>query len=133
MTHTTTVDVDRLVERYLAVWREPDATARSRGVAELWATDGAEYVEGVQFRGHDGLTDRVAEAYQQFVATGAYQLTHEDHVTVHGDIVVLTLQLIHAEGEHKGELAWSARAFLVLDEDGRIRQDYHVTVQPLQQ
>ncbi|MBF9069289.1 nuclear transport factor 2 family protein [Streptacidiphilus fuscans] len=128
-----TVDVDRIVERYIAVWNEPDPAARSRAVAELWATDGVEFVEGVQFRGHHGLVDRVAEAHELFVASGTYRVTHDEHVTVHDDIVVLTIQLTHATGPSSGEVAWAARVFLVLDPDGRIRQDYHLTVEPLPQ
>jgi hypothetical protein len=30
-----------------------------------------------------------------------------------------------------GCLAWAARVFLVLDENGRMRADYQLTVQPL--
>ncbi|MFI1768920.1 hypothetical protein ACH41H_43770 [Streptomyces sp. NPDC020800] len=44
---------------------------------------------------------------------------------------MLTIQLTYAKGPQAGEVAWAARAFLVLDDDGRILQDYHLTVQPL--
>ena len=127
------IDIDRIVERYVAVWSEPDAAARGRAVAELWAPDGTEFVEGARFRGHDGLVDRLAEAYGLFVASGEYRVTHDDHVTVHGDIVVLTIQLTYARGPRADQVAWAARVFLVLDDDGRIAQDYHLTVQPLPQ
>ncbi|MEV6005735.1 nuclear transport factor 2 family protein [Streptomyces sp. NPDC051976] len=133
MQHITT-DVDRTVRRYVAVWSEPDAAARRSAVAELWTPDGVEFVEGARFRGHDGLMDRVSEAYTLFVASGDYHVTHDGHVTVHGDdMVVLTLQLTYAKGPRTGEVAWAARAFLVLDGDGRIARDYHLTVQPLPQ
>ncbi|OIK02232.1 nuclear transport factor 2 family protein [Streptomyces monashensis] len=128
---TTAIDVDQVVGRYVAVWSEPDAAARRRAVAELWAPDGVEFVEGTRFRGHDALIDRVAEAYGLFVASGAYRVTHDDHVTVHHDIVMLTIQLTYATGPRLGQVAWAARVFLVLDDDGRILQDYHLTVQPL--
>ncbi|MDH6120764.1 nuclear transport factor 2 family protein [Kitasatospora sp. GAS204B] len=131
MPQITTTDVDQIVERYTAVWSEPDAAVRERAVAELWASDGVEFVEGVQFRGHAGLVDRVAEAYGLLVAPGEYHVTDDDHVTVHGDVVMFTIQLTYAKGPQVGEVAWAARVFLVLDEDGRIRQDYHLTVQPL--
>ncbi|QMU70104.1 nuclear transport factor 2 family protein [Streptacidiphilus sp. P02-A3a] len=127
----TTTDIDRTVERYLAVWSEPDAAARRGAVARLWAPDGVEFVEGAQFRGHQGLVERVAQAYELFVGSGEYRIAREEHVTVHGDIVRLTIQLAYARGPRAGEVAWAARVFLVLDEDGRIRQDYHLTVRPL--
>ncbi|SEM63537.1 nuclear transport factor 2 family protein [Streptacidiphilus jiangxiensis] len=131
MSQTTAIDVDRIVQRYLAVWNEPSAAARERAVAELWAPDGVEFVEGVQFRGHAGLVARVGEAYGLFVASGEYRVTHDGHVTVHDDVVKLTIQLTYARGPRTGEVAWAARVFLVLDTDGRILQDYHLTVQPL--
>ncbi|MEU9497082.1 hypothetical protein [Streptomyces sp. NPDC048196] len=88
-------------------------------------------VEGTQFRGHDGLLDRVAEAYGLFVASGEYQIACDDDISVHDDVVLFTVQLRYAEGPHVGEVAWAARVFLVLDDEGRILQDYHLTVQPL--
>jgi hypothetical protein len=131
MPQTTITDVDPIVQRYVAVWSEPDAAARKRAVAELWAPDGVEFVEGVRFRGHDGLVDRVAEAYGLFVASGEYHVTDNNHVTVHDDVVMFTIQLTYATGPQADEVAWAARVFLVLDDDGRIVQDYHLTVQPL--
>ncbi|NUS12757.1 MAG: nuclear transport factor 2 family protein [Streptomyces sp.] len=131
MPHTATTGADRIVQKYLAVWREPDADARRRAVAGLWAPDGVEFVEGARFRGHEELAERVGRAYELFVASGDYRVTDENHVTVHDDIVVLTIQLTHAKGPRSGEVAWAARVFLLLDEDGRIRQDYQLTVQPL--
>ncbi|MEU8972737.1 nuclear transport factor 2 family protein [Streptomyces monashensis] len=132
MSHTTTaIDADQVVGRYVAVWSEADAAARRRAVADLWAPDGTEFVEGAQFLGHDALADRVAEAYGLFVASGTYHVTYDDHVTVHDDIVMLTIQLTYATGHQLGQVAWAARVFLVLDDDGRILQDYHLTVQPL--
>ncbi|MFG1811745.1 nuclear transport factor 2 family protein [Streptomyces sp. NPDC049040] len=131
MQQTTATDVDRIVQRYVAVWSEPDAKVRRDDVVRLWAGDGVEYVEGAQFRGHDGLVDRVAEAYGLFVGSGDYRVSHDGHVTVHGDIVVLTIRLEYAGGPQAGEVAWAARVFLLLDADGRILQDYHLTVQPL--
>ncbi|WP_052441424.1 nuclear transport factor 2 family protein [Streptacidiphilus anmyonensis] len=117
-----------IVDRYVAVWSEPDPEARRKTVCALWTEDGVEYVEGAQFRGHEGLVERIAGAYEQFVATGEYRVDHDGTFTRHGDVVVLTLRLARPDGS----TAWAARAFLVLTEDGgRIREDYHLTVQPL--
>jgi hypothetical protein len=34
-------DADRLVERYVAVWTEPDPAARRKAIEQLWTEDGA--------------------------------------------------------------------------------------------
>ena len=128
MTDTTQQLAAEIADRYLAVWSEPDADARRAAVAGLWQPDGVEFVDGgVQFRGHDGLDTRVREAYEQFVATGAYALTSAGDVASHDDIVTFTVQLTIPDGE----AAWAARIFLLLGRDGLIREDYQLTVKPL--
>jgi hypothetical protein len=129
ITHTT--DPDLVACRYLAVWSEPDPERRRQAIAGLWAPDGIEFVEGVQFRGYEGLEARIAEAHQAFVASGKYTVTSPGDVTAHHDIVTLTIQLAKAGGDRAGEVAWAARVFLVLRADGLIREDYQLTVQPL--
>ena len=128
---TIAVDIDGIVDRYLAVWSIPDDAERSAAVADLWTEDGVEFVEGVQFRGREALVARVAEAHTEFIASGLFTGGSDGHVTVHDDVVMFTIQLRHAAGEASGDVAWAARVFLVLDDRGFIVQDYHVTVQPL--
>jgi len=128
MTETTKLMAHEIADRYMAVWSEPDPASRRAAVARLWAPDGVEFVDGgTQFRGHDGLDARVRGAYEQFVAGGDYAVTSSGDVAGHGDIVTFTVQLT-APG---GEVAWAARVFLLLGADGRIREDYQLTVKPL--
>lgn len=127
MTEMTELKTAAIAERYLAVWSEPDPAARDAAIAGLWAPDGAEFTEGAQFRGHEELQARIAQAYQAFVGSGAYAVTHADDVTRHDDIVTFTIQLT----DPAGEVAWAARVFLLLSLDGRIRQDYQLTVKTL--
>ena len=127
MTKTTGPVTPTITGRYLAVWSEPDPESRRTAIAGLWAPDGAEFVEGIQFSGHEELDARIAHAYQEFVASGKYAVTSAGDVTRHDDIVTFTIQLTTPGGE----VAWAARVFLLLGEDGLIRQDYQLTVQPL--
>jgi hypothetical protein len=128
MTETTELTTGQIAGRYLAVWSEPDPAARRAAVAALWAPDGVEFIDGgIQFRGHDELDTRVREAYEQFVATGAYALTSAGDVARHDDIVTFTVQLTTPDGE----TAWAARIFLLAGRDGLIREDYQLTVKPL--
>ena len=120
-----------IADRYIAVWSEPDAGLRRSAIAALWVDEGVEFVEGTQFRGHDELEARVAEAYNAFVGSGAYLVTAADDLAVHGDILTFTIQLTSNEAGAPGELAWAARVFLIVDDSGRIVEDYHLTVKPL--
>jgi hypothetical protein len=128
---TCTMDPELVVGRYVAVWSEPDLDVRRRAIAGLWAQDGVEFVEGAQFRGHKELDARIAKAYKEFVESGKYAVAAAGDVTGHHDIVIFTIQLISNGGDTAGEVAWAARVFLILGEDGLIRQDYQLTVKPL--
>jgi SnoaL-like domain len=118
-----------IADRYLAVWRESDPVARRAAIADLWAPDGVEYVEGVQFRGRDELEKRVAEAHQQFVTDLGYSIESDGEAIRNGDIISGTVTLVN-QGQ---KVVWSARVFLVLNSDGLIQEDYQLTVQPLAQ
>ena len=125
MTHT--MNAELIVDRYLAVWSESDAEVRRRAIAGLWAPDGVEFVEGAQFRGRKELEVRIAEAYGAFVGSGRYAVTSAGDASRHDDITTFTIQLTTGGGE----VAWAARVFIVLGENGLIQQDYQLTVKPL--
>ena len=125
------IDLESVVGRYLAVWSEADPESRRTAIAGLWAPDGAEFVEGAQFRGHDQLDARIAEAYREFVGSGKYIVASADDATGHHDVVTFTIQLVSASGDNAGDLGWAARVFLLLDDEDRIREDYQLTVKPL--
>lgn len=127
MTQTTEPRTAEIVSRYLAVWSQPDPESRRAAIARLWAADGAEFVEGTQFRGHEELDARIGHAYEEFVASGRYAVGCAGDLARHQDIVSFTIQLAGPEGE----VAWAARVFLLLNDNGTIREDYHLTVQPL--
>ena len=127
MTEMTEAAARTITDRYLAVWSEADAQSRRAAIGSLWDPDGVEYVEGIRFRGHEELDGRIAHAYEQFVASGKYNVTMADDVRGHDDIITFTVQL----STEQGEVAWAARVFVLLDETGRIREDYQLTVQPL--
>jgi hypothetical protein len=70
---------------------------------------------------------RITHAYDTFLATGQYTVTMADDVSRHDDVITFTVQFETGDGE----IAWSARVFLLLGETGLIREDYQLTVQPL--
>lgn len=121
------INVEHIVDRYIAVWNEPDARLRRDAIADLWAEDGTELVESTRFRGHDELEARVEGAYKEFVDRRGLTVTSANDARGHHDAVTFTAQLTAKDGE----IAWAARVVLILGEDERIRYDYQFTVQPL--
>jgi len=128
---TNSTEIQTIVDRYLAVWSVGDPADRAKAVEELWADRGIEYIEGRQYFGRAALVERVAEAYEAFVANAAYIAVGGEDVAVHGDVVTFTIRLEHAQGPDAGETAWSARVFLVVAEPCLVREDYQLTAQPL--
>ena len=95
------------VDRYVAVWNEPDPTARRSAIGGLWAPDGAEFVHEKQFRGHEELAARVT-AYEAFVASGKYAVTSAGDVTCHDDIVMFTASCGPLTARLTGKRAYSS-------------------------
>jgi hypothetical protein len=56
---STVTELSEFVDRYVAIWHEPDADLRRQGVAALWAPDGAHFIDSLSARGHDALAARV--------------------------------------------------------------------------
>jgi hypothetical protein len=79
--------------------------------------------------GHQELGARITAAYQEFVGSGRYGVSAASDVTRPDDIVTLTIQLTTPSGE----IAWAARVFLLLDAGDLIKEDYQLTVRPLEQ
>jgi hypothetical protein len=109
-------NVTELVDRYVAVWNEPDAEKRRRGIAALWAEDGAHFTPSLEARGHKALEARVAGAYEKwgFVFRSAKNLLR------------FNWEMVPAGGA----VAAVGFDFLVLGDDGRIRLDYQFLDRP---
>jgi hypothetical protein len=73
--------------------RSAVSESRRAAIAGLWAPDGAEFVEGKRYSGHEELDARIAGAYEEFVASDRYEVTIAGDVARHDDIVTFTIQL----------------------------------------
>lgn len=120
----TTDQIAQIVDRYVAVWSEPDPERRRRSIAELWAENASQIVEEAAFHGHAELEERIAEAYGQFVGSGAFLVTSAGDAAGHHDVITFTIQLTPPAGA----VAWAARVVLLLDDRALIRLDYQITV-----
>jgi hypothetical protein len=127
--------------RWFALWTEADPQARSRQVADLWATNGAQVlvdppqevrdaatalafpVPRLEVRGHDEIDRRVTAAYAMFVEPGVYTFQ-----AAAGDAVLLAPALVGLGWDMvtvaDGTVAGSGYDVIVLDDDGRILLDH---------
>jgi ketosteroid isomerase-like protein len=119
------IDIDQFVDRYVAVWNEPDPVARRRAIAELWDADGVETTESARYHGHDALEARIIAAHNGLVQDAGFVFRSAGDVTGHHDTITFTIHMVPVAG---GGIAWTGRIFLTLDELGLIRHEYQFTV-----
>jgi hypothetical protein len=120
--------MDILVERYLAMWNEPDAARRRATIEAQWAPDAANYTVTIEALGRDAIEHRVTAAHEKYVATGEHRFQlHEPYVAHHGALRVWWEMVTVADGT----VAAVGQEFLVLDGDGRILSDHQFPM-PLQ-
>lgn len=127
--------------RWFELWTEADPAARSRQVADVWATTGAQVlvdppqamrdaaaelafpVPHLQVRGHAELDRRVTRAYEMFIQPGEHTFT-----ATSGDAVVLAPGLIGLAWDMAtvadGTVVGSGYDVIALDENGRILLDH---------
>jgi hypothetical protein len=142
-TMTKQLDHEALVDftrRWFALWTEADPQARSRQVADLWATSGAQVlvdppqevrdaatalafpVPRLEVRGHDEIDRRVTQAYATFVEPGVHTFKAA------GDAVLLAPALVGLGWDMvtvaDGTVAGSGYDVMALDDDGRILLDH---------
>ena len=128
--------------RWFELWTEADPQARSRQVADLWATTGAQVlvdppqamrdavaalafpVPRLEVRGHDEIDRRVTRAYELFIEPGEYTFK----ATGDGDAVLLAPALVGLAWEMvtvaDGTVAGSGYDVMTIDDDGRILLDH---------
>lgn len=139
--HGTAVkDLQEFVDRYVALWNEPDPDVRSGIIRELWAPDGAEVLVDppvemrntadrlafphptLEVHGYDAIEARVSRAYEMFIAPGEYVFEFGgDAHRLLGNVVSLTWSMVSRADREK---AGGGLNVLALGTDGRIRLDY---------
>jgi hypothetical protein len=108
-------DFDAVVDRYLAVWNEPDAATRRAAIDDVFA-DGVRYVDPLAaVEGRDALDALIGAARQQFPG---FSFASGGPVDGHHDQVRFTWTL----GPAGAEPPVAGFDVAELDGDGRIRQ-----------
>lgn len=113
-------DADGLAQRYVAVWNEPDAEARRRAIAELWAADGSHLSEASVRQRHGAIEAEAREAFEANAAKGL-EFSSTESSQAHHNVARIAWRL---QARASGEPAAAGSSLLVLDERGQIRFDY---------
>lgn len=112
--------VDEVVRSYVAVWNEGDPEERRRRIRQLWAAEGTSCYRLLDARGHEAIEQRVAGSWAKWLSDGKYRFRAVQHQCNHSAVRCEWEMVQVASGEAEA----GGLSFLLLDEDGRIRNDY---------
>jgi len=115
------MNTNEFVERYAAVWNEPDESVRRSRVAKLWAKNGAHFTNSSEMHGHEAIAARIASAFDRFVSAGGFSFRVLNGVDGHHSTVKLYWAMVPADG---GMARAVGSDFIMLDDEGRIAADY---------
>ena len=110
--------IGEVVDRYIAVWNEPDADARRRAVAGLWTEDGTYTDPLVAAEGRREIEGVISGAREQFPGH-VFKLMGE--VDAHHDVARFRWGLVPDGG---GESVVVGFDVAVVTDDGRVRNVY---------
>lgn len=111
---------NRLAERYIASWNEPDPELRHKLIEELWAEDAAYHNRFFVAAGREMIEYAVANAHSEYFSKGfSFKSCNDAHG--HHNGVRFGWVMVSTE---TGDVDTFGEDFLILDEDGRIRIDY---------
>jgi hypothetical protein len=114
-TSTLPTNATHVVDRYIAIWNEPDPTRRRDLIEQTW-TDDATYLDPLMAgEGADGIDAMIAGVQQQFPGYWFRLLGEVDH---HHDRVRFSWELTPGDGQPA--LA-AGTDFGVVAPDGRLR------------
>jgi hypothetical protein len=122
-------DYNGLVQRYMAIWNEPDPDARRAEIARLWAPDGAHFILDYRLEGFDAVNGRVGRAYTQWVEqAGNLFRCASGTVVGRGDVLKFSWEMTPADG---GKVISEGFDFMTLDGSGRIVADHQFNEPPV--
>jgi hypothetical protein len=130
-------DPQQIADKYNSIWIEPDPERRRRMVAEIWAPDALHVLDPPQevrgaaasmrmrstfvSRGHEELYERVASAYEEFIAPGEFTFRGRDDAQRVGDMVKFHWEMVR---KSDGETMAVGLELVEVDADGLITRDH---------
>jgi hypothetical protein len=115
------IDPGAFVDRYVAVWHEPDEEERRKAIAELWAPDGS-YLDPLNdVRGHKALQEVVTAVYEEFIQSGESVFRSRHNAQSHHNLIRFNWERVRSAAD---EVIDTGFDMLVLDDDDHIVADY---------
>jgi hypothetical protein len=109
--------LDTFIDRYVAMWHEPDPLRRRAIVEELWAADAENVSRRFAIRGLDEIVARVTRAHDEWVAQKKFLFRPAGNTDTAGRVVKFFWEMVPKDGGPREALGLD---IFLLQEDGRI-------------
>jgi hypothetical protein len=109
-----------LIDRYVAVWNEPDRETRRRRIETVWAPGGATCHRLLDARGYEAIEARVAGSWERWLREGKY-IFRAVRTASHHRAVKFEFAMVATAG---GKIEAQGLCYLLLNENDRIARDY---------
>jgi hypothetical protein len=115
------LEVEALVQRFVAVWNETDSAARRATIEALWIPEGRHLMGQQDVRGYDELEVRVTASHERSVVQGGNRFRPATAIQALPEVVKFRWEMARKDS---GEEVSAGVGFLRLDAEGRIICDY---------
>jgi hypothetical protein len=114
------MNLDGVIENYVAVWNESDLAKRRERIRSVWAEDGVTCYRLLDAHGYDAIEGRVAGSWEKWLRDGKY-IFKPARSTYHHNIIRFDFVMVSVPGD---KVEARGLSFLILDANDRIRFDY---------
>ncbi len=111
-------EVEKVADRYIAVWNEPDAEGRRRAVARLWTEDGTYTDPLAAAEGRQAIEEVITGVREQFLG---HVFRRTGDADAHHNVVRFRWELV---SEGSDESVVEGFDVAVVADDGRVSDVY---------
>jgi hypothetical protein len=113
--------IEELVQRFVSVWNETDATRRGQEVRALWRIDGRHVMGANATEGHEALEQHVVASNHRSVLEKNYVFRPATGIQALPGVIKFRWDVARRD---TNEIVSAGIGFLIIDEDHRISCDY---------
>ena len=113
------MNINEIIEEYVAVWNESDPGERRRRIRSVWAEGGRTCYRLSDAHGYEEIERRVTGSWEKWLRDGKY-IFKPEKAACHHDVVRFNFVMVTVP---EGRIQGQGLSFLTLDANGHIRAD----------
>jgi hypothetical protein len=115
------LNVNEIVDQYVAVWNETNPEKRRERICSLWSPEGMTCNRLTEARGYDAIVARATASWERWLREGKYKFRPKRDAVLHHNVLRVNWEMYKIPG---GEVESLGLSYIVLTLDGHIEADY---------